>query len=175
MLEKYLLAIYQLLPKTGHCLPDRGTPAQGPPGRALCPQSHLLKTPLFPLHAEGPPHSQAEEELLVDAGNDRRHGQSEDGGSEEDMDRLEETAQLQGRPGQQEDRKAQEPLRTDAGEAPDPPVTKGAVTPPPAPPAVQGPSPFTPISNLPPGTAPAPLGPHCALLLLHKQEPSMTS
>lgn len=73
---------------------------------------HLLRTLFFPLHLRvgAPPHSQTEEKLLIDARNDRRNGQREDGGSEEDVDGLKEAAQLHGRPGQQECGKAQGPL-----------------------------------------------------------------
>lgn len=79
--------------------------------------THLLKTLFLPPTLQlgvphTPPHSQTEEKLLVNARNDRRNGQRENGGSKEDMDRFQEAAQPHGCPGQQEDREAQEPLWT---------------------------------------------------------------
>lgn len=64
------------------------------------------------LELGAPSHSQTEEKLLINAGNDRRDGQREDDGSEEEVDGLKKAAQPHGRPGQQEDDKAQEPLWT---------------------------------------------------------------
>lgn len=64
------------------------------------------------LQLGAPLHSQTEEKLLINAGNDRRDGQREDDDSKEDVDGFKEAAQPLGRPGQQEDDKAQEPLWT---------------------------------------------------------------
>lgn len=62
-----------------------------------------------------PSHSQTEEKLLINAGNDRRDGQREDDDAKEEVDGFKEAAQPHGCPGQQEDGKAQEPLWTQGG------------------------------------------------------------